>query len=439
MKKRTMILAGVLSLTMITPVFAGPTHSFCVGAEMTTMSSTSGAIDTAQDAFDVAWNLAYAGYVPQLVLSKIDDEEITLNSDTVTFDRLNSGVVYLASHGTNDGKQAIWVNNNTDLNYRLVNNVSYVSGRGLDVSDGNYSNTKLAIIGACYCGLTGGVAQAFQQQGADCAVGWTVTVDNGTIAAYMRHLTTHLAAGMTVSEAIKEANVTVLDDLPDKDYDTSFRNYKTYGSGVHNSIKINSSTAANLAVLNSIGEEYGINAISEDKDGLYNPETYQRPTDSFINVESENIEYRNSDDTEIVSYIKEYVDSNFNKELFEKTEIETIPGDDSDMIITYRYKVGDVVSDFGYNINIEDYKMIGYKETGTSLYNFAVPATILADDMKESKLEAYNASLMEMKDSVKEQNVDVTFDSKSKQFEYFVKTVYETEDGGIYAVREKVQ
>ena len=438
MKKKILVLASILSLTMTVPAFAGPTHSFCVGAEMTKMHSTSGAVDTAQDAFDVAWNLAYAGYVPQLVLSKIDDEEITINSNTVTFDRLNSGVVYLAAHGTEDGKELIWVNNNTGLNYRLVNNISYTPGRGLDVSDGNYSNTKLAIIGACYCGITGGLAQAFQQKGADCAVGWTVTVDNGTIAAYMRHLTTHLAAGMTVSEAIKEANITVLDDLPDEGYDPSFRNYKTYGSGVYNPIKISNRAAENLAILSSMGEEYGINEISEDKDGLYNPDTYQRPTESFTNVESENIEYQNGDDTEIVSYIREYVDSNFNEELFEKTEIETIPGDDSDMIITYRYKVGNVVSDFGYNINIEDYKMIGYKETGTSLYDFVVPATILADDVQEEKLEAYNDELMEMQDVVKEQNVDVAFNSKSKQFEYFVKTVYETEDGGIYAVREKV-
>lgn len=435
MKKRVLVLASILSLTMSVSAFAGPNHSFCVGAEMTTMNSHAGPIDTTQDAFNVAWNLSYAGYVPQLILSKASDEASKINVDTVTFDRLNSGVVYLAAHGSTDGKEVIWVNNNTDLNFKLVNNGNYATGHGLDVTKGNYSNTKLAIIGTCNCGVVGGVAQTFQQKGADCSIGWTGTVDNNTMTTYMKHLSKHLADGKTVSAAIKEANVSVLEELGENP-DMSFKTYKTYGSGVYNSIKISSSAVTNLAVQNSMADEYSVDLAAED---IYDPDTYQRPTEKFTNIEDKNIEYRNGDDTEIASYFKNSVDSSFNEKLFEKTEIETIPGDDSDMILLYRFKVGNVVSNFGYIVNIEDYKVKGYEELGDSLYHLAVPNSNITDSAKEEKLKAYNNGLKETNDTVKEQTVDVLFDSVSKQFKYFVKTVYETETGGIYAVREEVQ
>ena len=92
MKKRILILAGILSLTMATPAFAGATNSFSVGeSDIPSKDSPTGYIDTSENALDVARNLVYAGYTPIIAIENV-------GRNAVTADRLNSGVDFLAGH-----------------------------------------------------------------------------------------------------------------------------------------------------------------------------------------------------------------------------------------------------------------------------------------------------------------------------------------------------
>lgn len=421
MKKRTMILAGILSLTMVTPAFAGATHSYNVGTDL-------GDIDTTNEVLDVARNLVYAGYTPQIVTSN-------LGASTITNDWLNSGIVYLAGHGPTDGSAVLWINDDTNLNYRVCN-YSVNSSLGRNVNNANLTDCKLAIMAACYSGLTGGIAQSFQTKGADCAIGWKLEVSDVTMARYNKILTSYLADGATVQYAIRGANADIVNE-EDINYDPNVLQYKTYGSGVYNVVKRSTDVARSVDPESIIDGMDIFNGIDENAEGIYNPDTFIDVLTTYTEVKDCTLEYRNGNDEEIVSYIQKNVDPRFDKGLFEMTEIETIPGDDSDMIITYRYKVGDVVSDFGYNVNIENYKVVSYKEVGNKLYDYAMPTTIAVEDVKTEKLHTFKAEPANEADTVKEQNISVKFSSADKEYVYHVNTVYETEDGGVYCIRTK--
>ena len=103
------------------------------------------------------------------------------------------------------------------------------------------------------------------------------------------------------------------------------------------------------------------------------------------------------------------------------------------MLIIYRYKVGDVVSDFGYMFNVENHQVLGYKEMGTRLYDYPMASVFSINDMKEEALQKYNAET-DNTDKIVEQTAFVEFDSEAKEYIYSVTTGYEAENGGQYGL-----
>ena len=206
-------------------------------------------------------------------------------------------------------------------------------------------------------------------------------------------------------------------------YNKILTDYLVQGMTIQNSIK-------RVIMSSGLKEE-----LIEKNIITYNPEDVEYVLDTYTQINDCEIEYVNGDDSQITAYITENVDPNFDESLFEKKEIKTISGDDSDMIVTYRYKLGDVVSDFGYNINITDFKAISYKKTGVSLYDYNEPLLYSVEEIKKDKLERFNAKKANSTEDIVEQDISVKFDSKDKKYVYFIDTVYETEDGGIYSVR----
>lgn len=430
MKKKILVLTGALALTMVTPAFANPTHSFCVGAELVPIGSP--VLNTVQETIDVAYNLGLAGYSPTLVVSRESDPTIKINDTSINYNDLNSGAIYLAGHGSTNGKRLAWENNNTGLNYCVVNNEYYAAGHGRNIANAKFDDCKLAIIASCYGGLSGGLANQIQINGADCTFGWTDSVWDVTMALYTKKLSYELAQGSTIQQAIKAANAYMQSEEVSKKYNIDervYKKYKTYGSGVYNPIKINRSAV----VIDNMDSDI----VVDDNDPLiYNPDTYTDIFDTYTKVESARDGYKSRGQENIEAYIAQNIDPRFSADAFEKTEIETIPGDHSDMLITYRYKVGDVVSDFGYNVNIENGKMVSYKEVGTDIYGYTLPEPMATDAIKDEKLKKYNKKLTAEENTIIEQNVKVTFDSKEKVCKYSVSSVFETENGSIYSTGE---
>lgn len=412
MKKRILILAGILSLTMATPAFAGATNSFSVGeSDIPSKDSPTGYIDTSENAPDVARNLVYAGYTPIIAIENV-------GRNAVTADRLNSGVDFLAGHG--DENTVYWksfcvTNYPASVEYPNISNI-------------NISNCKLAILASCHSAdSTNGIANSFRKSGAKCAIGWRGVVGTYALADFTTVFTKHLADGLTIQQALREAKAELEGKL---NAGSNVFEYEVYGSGT-SSIKRNRDSAVDneaLEYLDSISKKTRVNDI-----GRYDPETYVRPTSTFVDIKNEGIVYQNGDDTQIVRYIQENVDNNFDKSLYRVEEFSAIPGDDSMMLIIYRYKVGDVVSDFGYMFNVENHQVLGYKEMGTRLYDYPMASVFSINDMKEEALQKYNAET-DNTDKIVEQTAFVEFDSEAKEYIYSVTTGYEAENGGQYGL-----
>ena len=75
------------------------------------------------------------------------------------------------------------------------------------------------------------------------------------------------------------------------------------------------------------------------------------------------------------------------------------------------------------------------KMAGVSLYDYNEPLLYSVEEIKKDKLERFNAKKANSTEDIVEQDISVKFDSKDKKYVYYIDTVYETEDGGIYSVR----
>lgn len=158
-------------------------------------------------------------------------------------------------------------------------------------------------------------------------------------------------------------------------------------------------------------------------------------TSEFSDLRDFNIKYEGGDDTQIVKYIQENLDSQFDSSLFDFDEIEIIPGDHSSLMLIYNYKIGDVISDFGYMVNIENNSVVGIKQIGEPIYDYPSLSEIDVNQMEKEKLQVYQQQPTTISDSLKNQEIGVRFDSENKEYIYYVNSVYETDDGGIYATR----
>lgn len=386
-------IATTLTLSMAIPAFAKSGYVFSVGHYLTGDPN----IDTSQEAKDAANNLSNAGYSKKVVTSDISEE-------TITFDWLDSDLVFLAGHGDNQGNSVFWIDDTENLNYRVSNYETGGDDLGRNVKDYDFENTKLAILSACNSGVSNGIAHSYELQGADAAIGWKDTVDDTALHHYTKTFTSYLGDGLTIQNAIKQTNADLLEEILPS---SPVFNYQTYGQ-------------VYVPITNMR------NKLSD-----YH---YFQEKDNYIDISNFNYEYKNHDDSEIVTYIKENIDSDFEKEAFICNEVLTIPEDDSDLILTYRYQIEDIDTNFGYNVNIENNEVKGIWMVGEKIYNYDVPTTMsntnsLADELKEQAIKDNNIS-----DEVIEQNIIIYFDSNNKQMVHKVETVYQDEVGGIYCV-----
>lgn len=403
MKMRNIISGSLILMCTLTttaiPAMANSGYVYSVGYPMTSYSEgseTFPAIDTTQEAKNAATNIAKAGYTKKVVTEEISDS-------TITPSWLDSDIVYLAGHGDGNGNAVYWGNKDENLNYRVSANYTPPATHGRNIQNQTLSNTRLAIMAACKSGVSNGIANAFQKQGAKCSIGWTVNVNNGALADYTDILTNYLGDGYTIQNAIKATNADLIDKLVEG---TGVFKYKTYGGGVYDTIT-------------------NTRSVSGNEDSFLNVEGY-------TDISKQNLNYMNGDDSELVTYIVDHIDSRFDADKFEKYEVMTLPDDDSDMIVAYRYKIGDTVTSFGYNINIEDYDVKGIWSSGEELYDYEITAkpNKSAVLLEENALADSNIT-----DMVISQHTSAYFDSVSKKMVYNVYTVYEDAFGGQYCVQ----
>ena len=388
-----LMLATAMSIGSATVAMAGSGDVFAVGYDMTEWGDK---IDTTGEARRAANNIEDAGYNKILVTSKPKDSNIT-------FSRLNSDIVFLAGHGTSYGDEVFWITGDGEDDHYNVSVDSNFDGDGRDISDYEFTNPKFVIISACYSGQKNGIAHTFELNGAEASIGWLDSVNDNALSDYTDYLTKQLADGETIRTAIQNTNMYLLS----KNYQqgSPVFDYQTYGD-------VYSSITKNNRKINNI----------ENKAILFN--------DDYIYYD-----LSDKNDNDIVNYLKS-IDENFNENNFDKYIVETLPGYDvNDCIIAYRYKVGNVLSDFGYNVSVVDGKVERVCKCGKEIYGIEENDLINRLDLKTELIEVNkkydNASVVK-------QDKNIFFDSETKKLVCEVSTTIEDDKGYVYCMEDVV-
>lgn len=325
---------------------------------------------------------------------------------------MDSTCVFLAGHGTSDGNSVSW-KVGTNSYYNISNNNYFSEGR--NISGYSFLNPKLVIVSACYGGLANGIANTFELNGADASIGWKKVVDDTTLSDYTSYLTEFLGNGETIRNSILNTNKIMLDKCFES---SSVFSYQTYGN-VYNTILGNGTKTYGT-------KENGEN-VWENTENHY-----------YINTDIE-YNYKEDNDIEIIKYIKENIDNKFEENNFQKTVMEVLPGyENSDLILTYRYKVNDILSDFGYSIIINNGKAKEIKMHGQKLYEYNNKTAIYYDDYSEEKIREYVNKCDNSDDLIKDQVIERYFDSETLSIKTDILTTYEDDNGSIYCTRNRI-
>lgn len=359
-----------------------------------------------------------ADLVPKLVTEPISSD---LRSN------LDSSVVYLAGHG-----------NMTDVSWPYLNGSRTVtlttspsgSGDYYSIYSRTFNNIDVAIIAACSAGMTGGLAYAMQQKGATTTFGWRVDANDVPMKDYGLLMAKYLSDGKTVTNAVTSSTADMIAG-------------HGHSGLIWDSIVINGNSYPDTTQPYFQTVIYG-NANNKITDGTNTRSieigTITTPSsDITIYSDVTGLDYNvcSGEITEIVNYIRENIDSYFDLSLFAYGEAEVIENSGRS-IITFRYMVGDFISDFGYNVIVVDNEVKEFVRVGESLYNMPVTLSMDIADMEfDTFTENNNATLAE-DNTVKDVNYIKRFDSKTKEYFVRMETTYENEDGLRYCKGEDV-
>lgn len=141
------ILLAMLMFLMPCMAYGANGDAFCVGCDMRPVKAGKAPINTMPEANNAATYFKSAGYG-----KKVPPEPT--NAD-LTASNLNSSLLFLAGHGSVDSVE--WLPKNSNKTYGLTTSLSPASGF-VSTSNKSFSNTKVAILAACYAGGPVGLA-----------------------------------------------------------------------------------------------------------------------------------------------------------------------------------------------------------------------------------------------------------------------------------------
>ena len=140
--------------------------------------------------------------------------------------------------------------------------------------------------------------------------------------------------------------------------------------------------------------------------------------------------YKSNDFLNIEKYFKENIDENFKITDYKPLEAESF-ADNEFNIIQLRYKVGDMMSDFGYNIVTDNSKLIVITKVGNKITNdgLNIPQTqSLENTIRKEAINDLNISY-----PVYSQEIEKIYDTKEEKVKYTVLTTYGDESNGFFA------
>ena len=410
-KKITAILTVILLLSSNIAIYAGTGDVFSAGCSMRPVGGDP-AINSINEATLAGNEFKKANLNLQLT---------TKPTVSQLKNYLDSSVVYLAGHGSQINVSWPYINSSTTVE---VTTAQTTGSNSYSVQGKYFNNIDVAILAACSAGAAGGLASYLQQRGATTTFGWRVQADDVAMKDYGILMAKHLSNGKTVQNAVisSTSDMVAGKGVSGLKWDAIYGTYP-------DTTKPYFQTAIYGDVNNTITNRRNVESLENS--------TITTPgKDITIYAEIPDLDYTvNSNDiTSISDYIREAIDPDFDLSLFAFGEAEVIE-DSGCSIITFRYKVGDFVSDFGYNVIVVDNTVEEIVRVGKPLYDMPMPQSI---DMMEEK---YNSFISDNQNTISEDTiVDVYYEKQyqSETGDFIVRTVttYKDENEAFYCIGE---
>lgn len=405
----SIVVATVLMLSNSMIAYAESGDAFCVGCDMAALGS-SPEMSTVYEASRACEEFCKGTNLKAEFHSKPTSDLLREN--------LDSTVVYLAAHGSMTDLS--WPYASEDKVVRLTTSPNADDGSDYySIYNKTFDNIDFAIIAACKAGMRGGVADFLAQKGAETTFGWTgENVENAAARDYGILMADYLSDGYTIVNAVTASTA----DMVAGEGDSKIK----WDSIDINGVKYPDTTKSyfQTAIYGDLNNTLtNVRSVVRETITTPSPEITIYPNISGMEYEVYSYEL-----DEIANYIKENIDSYFDLDLFACGESEVIDGT-GNSIMTFRYKVGDYISDFGYNVVIVDNEVKEIVRVGESLYN--MPATLSSDSV-ESKFDVFkekNEASTVYDTNISNVDYIKRFDSKTKEYFVRVVTTYEYEDG----------
>lgn len=396
-------------------------------------------VNTSQSAKDAATDFGLAGYTSYY---NIKPTYTYLTGDSPAGKpRMESRILFFAGHANNE--LMVWNYHNKNGDYKC--GVYYEDGfisedtnyKYVGLNDYDLIPTRLVVFAGCSTGSgSSNLLRQAVKRGATAAVGFKEKVGTSSATKWRGHFTDALGSGHSVSSAISIAD--------SFDYDDDSVLSSTYiGNGT---------LVIKLSTSNSL--------LSTESTSLDNSEVLVKlPASNNNNEELEELEelpvsddikfdFKDKDYTDIVNYISK-VSDNFNKEDY---IVKVIDKNNNDGLITFKYAIDGIETNFKYTAIIEDNKLTTIYLNGTisqsqidnlktslriserlnSTITNELKEKAIANDIKEVvDLENHNYNVI---NQVIKEKIDI--DKKEKY--NVVITHYEDKSTGTYFATEQI-
>jgi len=321
-------------------------------------------------------------------------------SSHVIRDRINYDIVYFAGHANYKLIETGSVAGVAFTTYDYTqNNISYVGLGGY-----NISNVKLMAFAGCQTSnnaYSSNIAKlAANNYGAKSSVGWTTSIENGSIITYVKNFMNGLYKGKGVQSAINYANGFSY-------IDSHVKNSYAWGN-----------TSTTITLTRSMILAYNLD------------EERKEPVEYSVNLNSPNSNLTRSKKDNLtisVDYIIENIDSSFilNDYIVETSEIG--------QYITLIYAPNGIKTENSYTIYINDgsvYQISSYTEENyTDIKNRLLNTTLLKESEKE------NFQKTNLCENCTIENDGYKYDQTTDSIYYYI-YILETNDNGAMLVTE---
>lgn len=391
-----MAIALVLSVGTAATAFAGSDDAYFFGGE-----------EMLTEMEDVQYHMDKMGYYTKIYTNP--------TVSRFTSSRLNSSVLYVAGHGNKYS-----INTGDDCGICNDGRTDYK-----DVTDSSFSRTEMAIMAACKTGRytnepTECLAGTIEDNGANFVLAWRSSPNSGILADFTDRFARYVRRGNTYLDAVLNTKDYMLahDVIPDN---AVFENI-LFGR-INDTLPEVTARAAKMAA----------KADADPVQAYLDDELNQK-------LVKEAVVYKDgsSDYDEIEQYIRENVDAEFALNDYSVKEF----GEEENGVnlISFRLKVGDAISDYGFTaICIDDeMKLITFTDSydKTTVDEIkSTPVTMAAEDEDDLFARAVEADGFDY--DVDEQYLEKYFDTETGKVISLVNTVYVDQNGAYFCTEHK--